>query len=549
MTATAVQVSKKWQALLTMLPGYDPFVDAGDCWFDEEAAQLACDFYPECLIHIKGPKGGEAFELENWQKAILGNLFGWKRPDGTRRYRTAFILVPRKNGKTPLIAGIVLETMLFDNEYGAEIYSAAADRDQAKLVAGWVKGMIRKNPDLDRMTKIYQHSVQVVNEDGIETGTFYKPISAEAGTKHGYNSHVVVVDELHAQPNSELVEVLETSMGARSQPLMIYITTADYARESICNTTYDYAEKVRDGIIDDRAFLPVIYEATLDDDWTDPKVWAKANPNLGVSVSLDYIQSACRKAQESPAFENVFKRLHLNIQTEQAVRWLQMDKWDACNEPFTPESLHGKACWGGLDLSSKIDLSSLVLVFPPEDENDIYRVLPFFWVPGDSMERRYKKDRVPYPMWQQQGFIEETMGDVVDYSFIRRRVNELGEIYSIQDIGYDPYNATHLAQELADQDGFNMVEFRQGFISMNEPTKEVERLVISKQISHNGNPVMRWMASNVCVRVDAAGNIKPDKEKSNEKIDGIVGLVMGVGRAIFGENQDSVYETRGLLVL
>ena len=541
-------VSSKLADILRLIPGYDPFKTAGECEFDEEAARFALDFFPECLTHVKGELARKPLNLEPWEQAIVANLFGWKRPDGNRRYREAFVYLPRKNGKTTLAAGIVNLVLFTDGEPGAEIYCAAADRDQALLVFGQAEGMVLQEPELSSRAQIYKAGKSIVlTGDGIASSSF-KAISAEANTKHGYNTHLAIIDELHAQPNRDLVDVMITSTGARRQPLIIHITTADFDRPSICNEKLDYAEKVRDGIIEDESFLPVIYGASIEDDWTDPKVWYAANPNLGISVSEEYLARECKRAQETPSFENTFKRLHLNIKTEQAVRWLQLAAWDACNGEVDPEKLKGKACWAGLDLSSTNDLTTLVLVFKPEFEGDTYKLLPFFWVPGESMERRYRRDKVPYPQWEREGFIDRTEGNVVDYAVIRAKINRLGDDYSIQEIAFDPWNATATAQDL-DSDGFNMVEFRQGLISMNEPTKAFERLMLAGQIAHGGNPVLRWNASNISVKTDAAGNIKPDKEHSTEKIDGIVAAIMGLGRAMVCEETASVYEGRELRIL
>jgi len=551
LTKTDVKKIAEWRELLMGIPGYDPFVQAGDCWFDEKAAQLAMDFFPECLTHIKGPKTGEPFILETWQKSIIANLFGWKRPDNTRRYRELFELVPRKNGKTPFAAGIVLYCMLCDNEGGAEIYSAAADAKQAKLVFNWAKGMAKKHEELNARCRIYKNSiVEKVPGTDEDTGTFYQPISADAFTKHGYNTHMYVVDELHAQPDSELVEVLETSTAARSQPLGVYITTSDYQRESVCNEKYGYACKVRDNIIEDMSLLPVIYEASRDDDWTDEKVWYKANPNLGVSVSLDYIKAACQKAQDSPSFENTFKRLHLNIQTEQDVRWLSMERWDNCNEMYDPEDLKGALCYGAMDLATVSDIAAYMRLFPLDEGR--FLLLPKFYVPEDNAYKREKRDRVPYVTWARQGFITLTPGDVIDYSYIKQDLENDWAMYDMQGLAFDRWNFEALRQQFlavgipADK----MIAFGMGFVSLSAPSKEFEKLVISGKLIHNNNPVLRWMASNVSVEMDAAGNIKPSKKKSSEKIDGILAGIMSLGQAITQEPVgESIYESRGLLSL
>lgn len=531
-------LSAKWRKLLMRIPGYDPFATAGDCWFDVDAAQLAMDFFPECIKHVKGRQfAGKPFVLAEWQEPIVANTFGWKRPDNTRRYRIVGIWVPKKNGKTTFGAALCNYVLFCDGEPGAECYSAAAEKEQARLAFEIAVLQVEAEPALRKRATIYRNSIVIKGE-----ASSYKPLSAEAFSKHGYNVHFVLSDELHAQPNRELIDVLETGMAARSQPLMIHITTADFAGDSICNEVHAYAIQVRDGIIEDDSFLPVLYEALPDDDWTDPKIWAKANPNLGVSVTEDYLRRKCEKAKTSPSFENTFRRLHLNVCTEQDVRWLPMDKWDACDGDLDLDKLLGQPCYAGLDLASTIDIAAFVLIFPEANN----AVLPFFWIPAETAPIRERRDRVPYATWARQGLIETTDGNVIDYDVIRRQINEIGEKYNIVDIAVDRWNAQQIITQL-DGDGFNVVPFGQGYKSMTAPSKELERLVLSCNLRHGGNPVLRWMASNVSAEIDAAGNIKPSKKKSKEKIDGIVGLVMAIGRTLLSEGaEESVYETRGV---
>ncbi len=533
-------LSAKWRRLLLKIPGYDAIATADDCWFDAKAAMLAIEFFPACIKHVKGKKfAGQPFKLEEWQQSIVANLFGWKRPDDTRRYREAFIFVPRKNGKTTFGAGLVNYVLFCDGEPGAECYSAAADKEQASLAFDIAKRQVESEPVLDHRATIYIKAIVIPSE-----GSSYKPLSAEAYSKHGYNVHFVLSDELHAQPNRDLIDVLETGMGSRTQPMMVHITTSDFDRVSICNEKHEYACKVRDGIIPDDSFLPVIYEASPDDDWTDPRVWARANPNLDVSFTQDYLRRKCEKAKNSAGFENTFKRLYLNIKTRTDVKWLAMDKWDKCAELDLKE-LVGQPCYAGLDLASTIDIAAFVLLFPELGN----AVLPFFWVPAESARVRERRDRVPYETWARQKFIEMTKGNVIDYDVIRNRINEVGEIYNIQEIGVDRWNATQIITQL-DGDGFEMVPFGQGYASMSAPSKELEKLVLSCDLRHGGHPVMRWMASNVTAETDAAGNIKPSKKKSTEKIDGIVGLIMALGRAaVAAIEKPSVYEDRGVIVI
>lgn len=553
---------RKWKrGLLLEIPYYDPFEDAGNCWFDEDAARNIMDFFPKVLTHIKGPKAGKPFHLARWEQAILANLFGWKRPDGTRRYREAFIEVPRKNGKTSLIAGIVIYGLMFDGERGAEIYSAAADRDQAKLVFMTVKGMILASDELLRRTTVYQHSIVEMNPaTGMETGSFYKPISAEAGTKHGYNSHIIVVDELHAQPNDELVDVLETSTGSRAQPLLIHITTSDYDKPSICNEKELFAYKIRgydkDGKkipkADDNSFLPAIWQAKLSDDWTRLETWKKANPCLGNSLSIDYIRRKCKKAQETPRFLNTFMRLHLNVKTQTAVRWLDLEQWDRCDGVVDEEQLIGRRCFCAFDLSHNTDTTSVAYVFPPDDDNPLYRVLSRVYIPEENARARELRDHVPYLTWAREGFIRLTPGNVIDYAKIKADFEEDYQKFDIQEVAFDRWGFEALRQQFI-ADGVSeevFVSFGMGFVSLTAPSKKLEELVLAGDLAHGGNPVLHWMAGNTVVDTDSAENIKPCKKKSIERIDGIMALVMALGRAItIPEEAPSIYDTRGIVAI
>jgi phage terminase large subunit-like protein len=369
------------------------------------------------LRHIEGAMYGEPFELEPWQEAVVGNLFGWKRRDAKgreiRRYRKLFLFVPRKNGKTPLAAGIGLYVLFCDPERGQQGYVAAADREQAGMLFRHAKGMVEFEPELDHRAVIYGGTAPAGQSKSIVRsfdGSFLRVISADADSKHGGNLSIGIVDELHAQPNRKLVDVLVTSMASanRPQPLLIYITTADYDRPSICNEEYDYAAKVRDGIVEDVSYLPVIYEATKNDDWTSEEAWQTSNPNLGVSVSGDYLRAECRRAQENPAFENEFKRLHLNIRTEQSVRLIQLAQWDACDGPVELDRLAGQPAFAAMDLSTVDDLSALCLVWRDLDE---YLAKLWLWLPRATAERRQRQDRVEYLTWAQQGLIEVNEGN------------------------------------------------------------------------------------------------------------------------------------------
>ena len=535
----------KWRELFKVhLPGYDPVATRGECWFDDAAADKAVGFFRDCIKHVKGNMSGHPFVLAPWQRAIVGAIFGWKRPDGTRRYREAFVFVPRKNGKTTLAAGLIHLVAFLDDEPGAEIYSAAADRDQARLVFSQAKGMVHLEPELSSRCQVYTNSIVYPNF------VSYKALSAEAGTKHGLNTHFAVIDELHAQPNSDLVDVITTSTGSRRQPLILHITTSDYERDgSVCNEKHNYASKVRDGLIDDPSFLPVIYEATDTDDWQDPKVWARANPCLGESLQLEYIERECKRAVEVPSYENTFKRLHLNIRTQQAVRAIPMAMWDMCADPVDEQLLIGRACFAGLDLASRNDIAAWVLLFPPTDDDPKYRILPRFYCPKDNAVEREKRHGVPYLTWEREGAIVLTPGNVIQYDRIQADIMADGEKFDIRSIGADRWNLEFLRQRL-EVEGVDIVGFGQGFVSMSEPTKElIEKLLPAGEIAHGGHPVLRWMANNLMVSEDPAGNKKPDKQKSGDKIDGITALVMALGRMMVTEADGSAYDEHGVYVL
>lgn len=520
--------------LLRTIPGYDPIATAADAWFDDAAAELALEFFPEVLKHVEGDLADQPFRLERWQQAIIANLFGWKRRDRrgrtVRRYRQALVLVPRKNGKTPLAAGIGLFCLFCDREAGAQCYCAAADREQASFLYRQMEGMIAREPMLAARCELFSGggNRSIVLKD--DPAAFFRVLSADAHTKHGGNSHLVIVDELHAQPARDLVDVLTSSMASdnRKQPLFLAITTADFARPSICNELHDYAEKIRDGIVEDPAFLPVLYQADKDDDWAKPETWAKANPNLGVSVSPDYLEREAKKAREIPAYQNTFLRLHLNIRTEQDKRWLPLDAWDACPTLADEAALDGRECWGGLDLSTTTDLTAWVLAFHGEAGQIIVR--PRFWCPADNATRREKRDRVPYTAWIRDGWIEATPGNVIDYDRIRAAINEDAARFNIREVAADRWNATQIIQQLAG-DGLTIFPFGQGYKDMSSPSKELERLIVSGKLIHNNHPVLRWMAAAAAAEIDAAGNVKPSKAKSSDRIDGIVAAIMALARA------------------
>jgi phage terminase large subunit-like protein len=495
------------------------------------------------LTHTKGEWAGQPFNLRPWQVDILDKLFGTLLPDGRRRYRTCYVEIPRKNGKTELAAAIALYMLLADEEPGAEVYSAAVDREQASLVFGVAAQMVRNDALLSQRLEIIDSRRRIYDP---ETNSIYVAIPAEAPGRHGYNASAVIYDELHAAPNRDLYDVLATSTGARRQPLIFVITTAGWDRNSICWELHQYAEKVRDGIIDDPSFLPVLYSAPQDADWTDPEVWRAVNPALGDFRSLEEFEIAAKRAMEVPGQQNAFRRLYLCQWTEQASRWLPMDAWDACDA--APNVARGDSCFAGLDLASTSDITALVLWFPRKDGT--VDLVPYFWVPEEGIIERSRRNGVPYDQWARDGYIMTTPGNVTDYEAIRAFIrDEIAPIYDVREIAYDRWNATQLITQLG-EDGATCVPVGQGYASMSAPAKQFEALVLSGKIRHGGHPVLRWMASNVSVEQDAAGNIKPSKAKSTDKIDGIVAAVMACNRAtVATAPPQSVYDTRGVRFL
>lgn len=512
--------------------------------YDEEKADRAVAFI-EHLCHTKGKWAGKPFLLLPWQEQIVRDLFGIVKENGKRQFLTAYIEIPKKNGKSELAAAIALYLLYADNEPSAEVYGAACDRNQASIVFDVARQMVEMSPALMRRSKIRSAGKRIIN---YHNAGFYQVLSAETGTKHGLNVSGLVFDEIHAQPNRKLYDVLTKGSGdAREQPLFFIITTAGNDKNSICYELHTKALDLMAGRKKDATFYPVVYGLEHEEDWTDEANWYKANPSLGHTIQIDRVREAYRNAVENPAEENVFKQLRLNIWTSASIRWIPEQVYDKGNLPIDRDFLRGRMCYGGLDLSSTSDITALVLAFPPRSDDEKYILLPFFWLPEDTLELRCRRDHVLYDVWQKQGFIQTTEGNVIHYGFIEKFIERLGETYNIREIAYDRWNATQMVQNLEDR-GFTMVPFGQGFKDMSPPSKELFKLLMEGNILHGGNPVLKWMAGNVVMRQDPAGNIKPDKEKSVEKIDGIVASIMALDRCIRnGIGSGSVYDERGVI--
>ena len=504
------------------LAGYNPLEQADGFNYDFEAAEKAVQFFARCLTFVKGARAGEPFLLADWQAAIVRTIFGWKRSDGNRRYRQVLIMVPRKNGKSTFSAGLGNYVLFCDGERGAECYCAGSDRDQASLVHRTAAAQVRGCPGLAKRARIMDSQRRIVYED-----SFWRAIPANEAGSHGFDAHLIIGDELHAWPGRSFFDVLQTSTGARVQPLEIYISTSGYDRNSVCWEQYVYAKQVRDGKLVDPAFLPVVYELEDSDDWQDEKAWYKANPNLDVSLPLEYLQRKHAKALAEPSFENTFKRLHLNQWTSQEQRWLPMDKWRASpqTEGFEPENM---PVVGGLDLSSTTDVTAWVMLYK---QGLGYKVQPHYFIPSERILQHEQRDHVPWSAWVKEGRATATPGNCIDYDVVHQRIIRDCERYKVRLVGYDPWNAESTRKILEDDHGIPCVKVRQTYSALTEPCKELERAVMQEALDIGGCPVMDWMADNVQIKTDDNGNmrpVKPDYHASNKKIDGIVATLVAL---------------------
>ncbi len=510
--------------------------------YDVNAASHVIEFFEKYCCHIKGEWAGQKLILEPWERFILSNIFGWKQlSNGLRRFRTAYIETGRKNGKSLMLSGIGNYCLLADGESGAEIYSAATKIKQAEIVFDIAKRMIRKSSALNRKVTINKLNLSVE-----ETASKFEPVTSDSETLDGLNISCGLLDELHAHPNRGLWDIFETATGARRQPLQIAITTAGFDRETICWQIHDYIEKILDKVIEDDTFFGMIFAIDDNDrkDWDNEKIWIKANPNLGISVKLEDLQRKCKRAKEMPSQLNAFLQKHLDVWTEAAEIWIPLEKWDLCFREIEEKGLEGLTCYAGLDLSSRLDVSALSYVFPPQID-DFYRIIFRFFIPADNMVERVKRDRVPYDIWSRQGYINITPGNVIDYGFIHNQIMQDTKKFNVMSLSFDPYGATRFIQDLQGL-GFDdpkenkhaeryIIEIRHTYTNFTVPIKDCEKMIMAQEILIQRNPVMRWMASNIVLKAGPAGGLMPDKTKSREKIDGIIALLMGLARASMHE--------------
>lgn len=514
--------------------------------WDRESAMRAIDFFPAVLRHSKGQFAGEPFDLLDWQKFVIGSIFGWMTAGGVRRFRTAFVSTARKNGKSTLEAGIGLKALVDEDEPGAEIYSAATTRDQAKIVFSEAERMRAASPALMRRITSTTNNLSVLGK-----ASWFRPLSADASRMDGLNTFVALVDEVHEHPNADVIEKLDTSMGARLAPLMYETTTAGVDRQSICYQHWDFSAKVLERLVPEAtadrwfAFIATIDD---DDDWQDELAWRKANPSLGVLLKIGDLRAEVALAQEMPSKQNSIRRLRLNQWTQQLVRWIDMDVWARGGEPFDADALAGRRCYGGLDLARVNDLSSLALLFPPVAPGERWKAIWRHWCPADDIVQRSRRDRAPYVVWRDQGHLIATEGNTTDFKFLEAEILRLSRRYDIVELAFDRTFAGEIVRNLMDE-GLNLVEFGQGFLSMGPATAEFSRKLLGGELQHGDDPVASWCASNVTIRTDPAGNQKPDKERSIERIDPIVALIMAAGRSMLADQTSPYSDGRGLLVI
>lgn len=489
--------------------------------FDEVAANRAVAFIEKFCTHVKGELGGKPFLLEDWQKDdIIRPLFGWKNKHGLRRYRTCYVEIPRKNGKSNLSAAIALYMLFADGEPGAEVISAAGDRGQANIVFNIAQEMIANNQHLRRRAKVLRNQIEYKS-------SWYKSISAEAYTKHGLNCHAVIFDELHTQPNRDLWDVLTTSTGSRRQPLVMALTTAGHDRASICYELHEYAEKVRDGAIKDDTFLPVLYAADIEDDWTDEETWKKANPGYGTICHKSYFEQAVQNAKANPTMVNSFLRLHLNIWTSSETAWIPDDIWMQGQTQIPYDLLPELECYAGLDLASTQDLTAFALLFR-DNIADCFYLLVHQFVNSEKAHSKKLSAGVDYLAFQREGDITITPGNVTDYDIVYQYIKEQCDKYKVKSIGYDPRFSAYLVPKL-EADGVEMSPMAQNITTMNGPTKEFEMQVMRNNIKHDGNRCLRWQVGCSVCYTDVNENKRVVKERhENKKVDGVIASIIAM---------------------
>lgn len=503
--------------------------EGGDYYFDEKEASRPCWFI-ENLTHTKGELAGRAIHLEPWQCFLLTTLFGWKAKAGNRRFRSAYVEVSRGNGKSTLLSGIGLFCLCADHEPGAEVYSFATTREQAKIVFGDAQTMARGNRALQEAygLEVTAHALYVP-----ATNSTFQAKSAEGSTLDGLNTHLAIIDELHAHKKRDVFDVVETSLGKRRNSLMVSITTAGVDRTGICYEQRTLVTKILSGSLQDESYFGIIYTLDPDDDWKSGEALAKANPNWGVSVRPEVIRALQAKAIATPSAENNFKTKHLDVWCNADVGWMDMKAWDACADESLDESdFDGESCWLGLDLASTSDMTAKVKIFQRKiDGSSHYYLFGDYWLPRTAIERGVNSQ---YQGWEYLGYLHVCEGPVTDFAEIRDSILEDCGRYSVQSVAYDPFQAVQLSKELSD-DGVPMVLCKQTVANLSDPMKQFQALVLDHRLHFNGDPVLTWMVSNVVCHVDVKENIYPRKDAPENKIDGVVAGIMALSRALLND--------------
>ncbi|AWW32164.1 terminase large subunit [Echinicola strongylocentroti] len=489
--------------------------------FDPSAGERAIKFF-SFLKHYKGSYAGKPFELLPWQQFIIFVLYGWKLTSGERRFRYAYVEVSRKNGKTTFASGLSLYSLIMDREDGAEVYTSATKRDQAKIAFNDAKAMTEKSPHLAKYIDVYQHNLHV-----LATHSKLEPLSSDQNTLDGLNPHFALVDEYHAHKDDGLYNVLKSGMGSRTQPMLFTITTAGFNKMGPCYALRKTCTEILEGVKQDDSQFAIIFTLDKDDDYTDEKVWIKANPSLNHSISIQWLRQEVIQAKNNPTQLVNLLTKNFNVWTDASEVWIEDKRWLECAGEIDQNDLEYDPAYGGLDLAAVRDINAFSLVFPVETVGK-YMTLTWYWIPKETMMERINRDGVRYDLWVEEGWIIETEGNVTDYRKIKQDIMDLCERFNVEKIAFDRWNSSQLIIELTEE-GLEMYPYGQGFASMSQPTKTLETWIMSQDIVHDSNPVTRWMLGNVELMRDAAGNIKPDKAKSQEKIDGIVSIIMAIG--------------------
>lgn len=511
-------------------------------YFDEAAAAKPIRFC-KFVRHSTGEWGpkngqpGQVFVPEPWQCFILWVMFGWKlTKNDTRRFRVSYIEVARKNGKSFLAALIGLYLFYADGEPGSQVYTAATKRDQARIVHGEAIRMVKASPVLKSRIKIVRD-----NMSDEKSGSKFEPLGEDSDTEDGLNPHGAVIDELHAHKTRAMWDVIDTATGARSQPMLLAITTAGNDEETICFEQHEHGIKVLEGAdkyIDDSFFC---YIAALDteDDWCDPAVWPKANPNWGVSIKTDDFAVKAQQAQQLAGARNQFKQKRLNIWVQNSVAWLNVDQWDACERPYDAAFWDDAERFSGMDLATKLDITAYIELLVKQGR---YRIQPYFWIPQETAAQREREDRIPYAKWIERGAVLTTPGGWTDYDKVEERIGELTAVRMPKGLAFDPANSGQIVQHLMEKYGIKAEQFIQSFPRFNETSREFEKLIASGMIEHDGNEVLRWMVGNVSLAISADGSmIRPKKpgDKSNKKIDGVVASIMALSMSMYAPPTDT----------